>query len=202
MINFGMVIFNPTSSPTIKIIPKNNIRITLSFNRPKHALKELVSITDCSLGMFVRISHRLDKTMIPPKIGNISFQFPKDTDATPAIIGPKNEDIALTNCPRVSELVNFSPLTTLATKGLRDTCNMVLPIPKRAKASNTVENLYEITGINIATRVTSILNKTVFFLPSLFINKPVGTEKTANHKNTITGIIFTRVSDRLKSCLT
>ena len=48
----------------------------------------------------------------------------------------------------------------------------------------------------------TILNNTVFFRPILFINIPVGTEKTRNQKNTITEKELAAVSDNPKSCFT
>ena len=39
------------------------------------------------------------------------------------------------------------------------------------------------------------LSRTVFFLPILFINNPVGTAKTRNQKKTIDGNKFAIVSD-------
>ncbi len=54
----------------------------------------------------------------------------------------------------------------------------------------------------MATKVTAMLRTTVFFRPIEFISSPVGTENTANQRNTIIGRRFARVSLRWKSCLT
>ena len=54
----------------------------------------------------------------------------------PATIGPKNEDIALTNWPRVNVLAILLAETTFAIIGFNDTCSIVLLIPNIVKASN------------------------------------------------------------------
>ena len=66
---------------------------------------------------------------------NINFQSPQKEEATPAIIGPKKEDTALINCPKVSTLVTLSGFTTRATIGFKDTCKIVFPIPSKANAN-------------------------------------------------------------------
>ena len=98
------------------------------------------------------------------------------------IIGPRNELMALMNCPRVRDPVSLSPLTTLITSGFRETCRRVFPIPRSVKASMTETNEYDTAGTAIAMTVTAKLNSTVFFLPILFISMPVGTDSSRNHR--------------------
>ncbi len=84
--------------------------------------------------MDVNSSQIVDSRVMVAKIGKSIFQFPKEEAASPAITGPRNEAMALMNCPQVRLLVSRSPRTTLESNGLSDTCKRVLPIPKRAKA--------------------------------------------------------------------
>lgn len=46
-----------------------------------------------------------------------------------ATYGARKEAIALTNCPKVSALANYLPLTTLLNKGLSEVCINALPMP-------------------------------------------------------------------------
>ena len=72
--------------------------------------------------------------VMPAKIGKSIFQLPSEEAANPAMTGPRKEAMALMNCPQVRLLVSRSPRTTFWSNGLRETCRMVLPIPRSAKA--------------------------------------------------------------------
>ena len=71
---------------------------------------------------------------------NNSFQFPHDTVAQPAMIGARNEAIALTNCPKVKVLAKRFPLTIFDKRGFRDTCISVFPMPSSEKEINMLAN--------------------------------------------------------------
>ena len=51
-----------------------------------------------------------------------------------AMIGAKNEAMALINWPKVSTLDRLPPRTTLLNRGLSEVCIMALPMPKSEKA--------------------------------------------------------------------
>jgi len=79
---------------------------------------------------------------------------------------------------------------------------MVFAIPSKANATSDMANVYPINGINLATIVITLLKRTVFLRPILFIKTPVGTEKSRNIENKATGIILDMVSLRPKSAFT
>ena len=53
-----------------------------------------------------------------------------------AMYGARNEAMAFTNCPKVSELANRSPLTMLESNGLSDVCISALPMPSNENESS------------------------------------------------------------------
>ena len=74
------------------------------------------------------------------KIGKRYCQLPSVPAANAAMKGPQNDETALTTWPAVSELVSASPLTTLVSSGLSDTCMSALPMPSSEKETIIVAN--------------------------------------------------------------
>jgi hypothetical protein len=178
-------------------------RIWLSFSSENVAPTELPDCRETSsLGIEVIISQSDERSVIAAKIGKRYCQLPKTFTAKTAIIGPMNDETALTTCPAVSELVSDSPDTTFVSSGLSDTCRIVLPIPSSAKATMQVAKLYDTNGISMPTIVMTLLIWTVRLRPTRFIASATGTESSRNHRNTIEGMNPARASLRLKSFLT
>ena len=131
---FGAVRLVPTSIPTWQTMPKNESNSTLSANRAIHSLNEEVFTSSLPFSSILVIHKHCNAMMaIIRKRRNRSFQLPNDTAAHPAIIGARNEAIALINCPNVNELAKRSPLTMLDNNGFNETCINVFPIPKKEK---------------------------------------------------------------------
>ncbi len=111
-----------------------------SFNRAKQS----PNVDRCSTGfsaIFVKDNVRAATIAIIEKIGYNIFQSPKRIAAHPAIIGAKKDAIAFTNWPKVRVLANLFPLTIFDTKGFRETCMSVLPIPNNEKAMSMTKKL-------------------------------------------------------------
>ena len=125
----------------MKKIPRKRKRISGSFRSPKTAPAEDVPASGSSSLMGVRRSQRPDSNVTAAKIGKRNFQFPRVPAANAAMNGPQNEEMALTTCPAVSELVRALPFTTLVSSGLSDTWRIVFPTPRRTKASMQVTKL-------------------------------------------------------------
>ena len=114
--------------------------------------------------------------------------------------GAHTAETAFTTCPAVSELESMSPFTTLVSSGFKETCRMVLPIPKRTQASIQLWKLNEMKGIIIPMMVMTLLSCTVFLRPILFMSEAVGTLSSRNQMKIMEGMNPARVSLRLNSC--
>src|SRR5690554_824670 len=143
----------------------------------------------------------MESTEITEKRVKAIFQSPKTVTATPARTGPSSEEIDFTNCPVVSTLAVFSFVNMAAMSGLSETCRMVLLIPNNEKAISTHVKSYFRKGMITATAVQDKASNTVSFFPIFPIRIPAGIEKSANHTNTIKGMVLDRVLDRPKSLL-
>ena len=119
-----------------------------------------------------------------------------------AIYGAINEAIALTNCPKVRVEARCLPDVTTEAKGFSEVCIKALPIPKSENDASITPKLSSKIGKSSETTVTTNDKSTVFFLPILFINIPVGTENIKNQKNTNDGNRLAVASFRLRSSFT
>ncbi len=114
-------------------MPKNSISKFESLSKIKLSLKVDNLVTLFS-SILVKIKSVIAIKEIPANIGYIIFQSPSFTTPHAAIIGARKEAIAFINCPKVKVLASLSLDTILDTKGLRETCISVLPIPSNEKA--------------------------------------------------------------------
>ena len=110
--------------------------------------------------------------------------------------------MAFTNCPKVRVEARFLPEVTADTIGLSEVCIKAFPIPKSENDTSITPKLSPNIGRRSETTVTSNERSTVFFLPILFINMPVGTENIKNQKNTNEGNRLAVASFRWRSSFT
>ena len=119
-----------------------------------------------------------------------------------AMYGAMKEAIAFTNCPKVRVEAKFLPDVTADTKGFKEVCIKAFPIPRRENETSMMPKVSPKIGKRRDTTVTMSESSTVFFLPILFINMPVGTENIKNQKNTNDGNRLAVASFRLRSSFT
>lgn len=184
-------------------MPKNNSKMVPSPSKEKHSAKEATLVPAFFSSILVKNSQAKTHMHTAKNAGNmIILQSENLTTAHAAKIGATKDAMALMNCPNVRVLAILFSSTIFANSGFNETCIIVLPMPKSVKEISIEAKEYVNIGMSNAGRVIIKLSRTVFFLPILFINNPVGTAHIRNQKKTIEGNKFAMVSDSLKSALT
>ena len=133
----GIMMFNPTSTPTIKRIPRKSNKTfrSSSSDRVERSPARLTSSRLSGMPKHNQISDSRETTAYKR---NVHFQLPQQDAAAPTRIGPRKEERDLMNCPNVSVLATLPADTTPAISGLSETCRIVLLIPSRANANQQI----------------------------------------------------------------
>lgn len=94
--------------PTINSMPKNSLSITLSFSSLMGFEKLVFSLFGLSSSICVAPRQSNDNKDTAAKIRKVNSQSPNCFTIMLAIIGPRKDDIAFINCPKVSVLASLS----------------------------------------------------------------------------------------------